>query len=115
MHLDGGVLIVNSLLKHFYHSLLLLCLDDFALGTVGCKAPDDDEAHQDGEADACLDFEYPPEPGAVAIARLIAAVFYPNGEYSEICLPRVHIVSVTITVVGEQLLHYTWSVPPGIT
>ena len=52
MHLDGGVLVaVDSLLKHSYHSLLLLCLDDFALGTVGCKAPEDDEAHQDGETD----------------------------------------------------------------
>ena len=116
LHLDGGVLVTDdSLLNHSYHSLLLLCPDDLVLGIIGYKAPDDDEAHQDGEADACLDFEYPPEPGAVTIARLIAAVFYPNGEYSEICLPRVHIVSVTITVVGEQLLHYTWSVPPGIT
>ena len=57
MHLDGGVLIavilVNSLLKHSYHSLLLLCPDDFLLGTVGHKAPDDYEAHQDGEADCC--------------------------------------------------------------
>ena len=52
MHLDGGVLIavvpVDSLLKHSYHSLILLCPDDFALGTVGCKAPEDDEAHQNG-------------------------------------------------------------------
>ena len=52
VHLDGGVLVTaDSLLKHSYHSLLLLCHDDIVLGTVGYKAPDDDEAHQDGETD----------------------------------------------------------------
>ena len=57
LHLDGGVLYVvipvNSLLKHFYHSLLLLCLDNFAFCTISCEASEEDESNQDGDSDGC--------------------------------------------------------------
>ena len=57
LHLDGGVLIVvipvNSLLKQSYHSLLLLCLDNFAFCAISCEASEKDESNQNGDAEGC--------------------------------------------------------------
>ena len=67
-----------SLLKSFNHSLLFVCFDMLALGTVGWEASEEDEADQDGETDG--EFKYPPE--ATTITRAVIAVLHPYGEYS---------------------------------